>query len=209
MNNSEESKVAAPGDACGGEISEAADEAPIVEEPSAEAADAPVNRMSKRKRRGIVAGVVVAVVALAAAGLMVWHEQPSFCAAICHDPMDSYLPTYEATPGEAGTDKWGNEVADSSSMLAAVHGQVGKTCLDCHVPQLSEQTSEGLEWVSGNYDSTLGERTLTQLVEARDLDSSDEFCMNDTCHTFTRDDLQKKTEWMGVVNPHSDRHGEQ
>ena len=33
--------------------------------------------------------------------------------------------------------------------------------------------------------------------------------MNDTCHTFSREDLQKKTEWMGVVNPHSDRHGEQ
>ena len=113
-------------------------------------------RASKRKRRGIVAGVVVAVVVAAAAGLMVWHEQPSFCAAICHDPMDPYLPTYEATPGESGTDKWGNEVADSSSMLAAVHGQVGKTCMDCHVPQLGEQVTEGMEWVSGNYDSPLG-----------------------------------------------------
>lgn len=166
-------------------------------------------RASKRKRRSIVAGVVVAVVVAAAAGLIVWHEQPSFCAAICHDPMDPYLPTYEATPGESGADKWGNEVADSSSMLAAVHGQVGKTCMDCHVPQLGEQMTEGMEWVSGNYDSPLGERTVTQLAEARGLENSDEFCMNDTCHTFSREDLQKKTEWMGVVNPHSDRHGEQ
>ena len=67
-------------------------------------------RASKRKRRSIVAGVVVAVVVAAAAGLMVWHEQPSFCAAICHDPMDPYLPTYEATPGESGTDKWATKL---------------------------------------------------------------------------------------------------
>lgn len=61
----------------------------------------------KRVRRGaIVGGVVAVVVVVAAIGAFVWHEQPSFCNAICHTPMDGYLETYEATPGQPATDKW-------------------------------------------------------------------------------------------------------
>ena len=103
----------------------------------------------------------------------------------------------------------GNDVEDASSMLAAVHGQVGKTCMDCHVPQFGEQMTEGAEWVTGSYDSPLMERTATQLLEARGIDDSDEFCMNSSCHPYTRDDLEKKTEWMGKINPHTPQHGEQ
>ena len=162
-----------------------------------------------RRRLGITVGVAVAVVVVAGAGFWCWHEQPSFCNAICHNPMDPYLPTYEAVPGEAATDKWGNEVDDASGMLAAVHGQVGKTCLDCHTPVLEEQVTEGVEWVSGNYDSPLSERTSVQLVEARGADDSDELCMNESCHPYTRDDLVKKTAWMGEINPHTPQHGDQ
>ena len=47
------------------------------------------------KRRGrrwpIVVGVIAAVVVAAGAGFWVWHEQPSFCNAVCHDPMDAYV----------------------------------------------------------------------------------------------------------------------
>jgi len=70
-----------------------------------------------RKKWPIVVGVVVAVLVVAGAGFWVWHEQPSFCNAICHTPMDPYLPTYEATPGEPATDKWGNELETASGML--------------------------------------------------------------------------------------------
>ena len=94
-------------------------------------------------------------------------------------------------------------------MLAAVHNQAGKTCMDCHVPQLDEQMTEGAEWVTGNYDNPLGERTATQLVEARGLENSDEFCMNTSCHPYGRDELVKKTAWMGKINPHTPQHGEQ
>ena len=59
----------------------------------------------------IVVGVVVVVLIAAGAGFWVWHEQPSFCAAICHTPMDEYLETYEQEPGTTGVDKWGNEVS--------------------------------------------------------------------------------------------------
>lgn len=166
-----------------------------------------------RKRFGMTVGVIIAIVVVAGAGFWCWHEQPSFCNAICHTPMDPYLPTYEASSGEAGAetavDKWGNEVADTSGMLAAVHAQVGKTCLDCHVPSLDEQVTEGVEWVSGSYEAPLQERALDELVRARGLEDTDEFCMNESCHPYTRDDLAKKTAWMGEINPHDPQHGEQ
>ena len=45
------------------------------------------------RRRGrrwpIVVGVVAVVLVAAGAGFWVWHEQPGFCNAICHDPMDA------------------------------------------------------------------------------------------------------------------------
>ena len=181
------------------------------EETKREGASQPAAKrpMEKRKRLGITLGCLAVVLVVAGAGFMVWHEQPSFCNAICHDPMDPYLPTFEATPGQPATDKWGNEVEDASSMLAAVHNQAGKTCTDCHVPQLDEQMTEGAEWVTGNYDSPLGERTSTQLVEARGLENSDEFCMNTSCHPYGREELEKKTAWMGKINPHTPQHGEQ
>lgn len=183
-----------------------------------------------KKRVGIVAGVVVAVVVAAGAGALVWHEQPSFCNAICHTPMDGYLETYMAEPGQAATDKWGNEVADASGMLAAVHrsDDANANCLDCHVPTMSEQLTEGGEWVSGNYtlveqdggSTNLTERNSTQLTEARGT-TGDAFCLRSGCHVnddgsvMTRADLTaltaKESDDPAVIirNPHSWQHGEQ
>lgn len=164
--------------------------------------------MSNRKKIAVV-GVVVVIVVAIGAGMFAWHEQPSFCGAICHSPMDSYLKTYESQSGQTGVDKWGNQVSDSSSMLASVHSQYGKTCLDCHKPVLSEQMSEGVEWLTGSYDSVLTERTTSQLITASGAVDSDEFCMNSSCHNYSREDLEKKTSWMGKINPHTPQHGEQ
>ena len=116
----------------------------------------------KGKKWPIVVGVVVVVLIAAGAGFWVWHEQPSFCNAICHTPMDPYNATYDQEAGTTGIDKWGNEVADASSMLAATHrAQEGTTCMGCHVPTLSEQITEGINWVTGNYVYPLEERGWT------------------------------------------------
>ncbi len=184
-----------------------------------EAASAPSAKRNKRKLAGII-GVVAAVVVVAGAGFMVWHDQPSFCNAICHTPMDGYLATYEATPGESATDKWGNEVADASSMLAPVHAQEGITCVQCHVPQMSEQVTEGIGWLTGSYEvvQTTDERfvpeekALSDLTAARGI-ASEAFCLNSGCHAnddgsaMTRDDLIEKTSYM-KRNPHVEEHGE-
>ena len=165
------------------------------EEKAAQAgsASAAAKPAAKRPRRGaIVGGVIAAVVVVAGIGAFVWHEQPSFCNAICHTPMDGYLETYEAEPGQAATDKWGNQVADASGMLSAAHrtNSSNATCLSCHQPVISEQVSEGLSWASGNYTlmatdgnpaGELTERSTSQLTEARGV-AGDEFCLNKDCH---------------------------
>lgn len=170
----------------------------------------------KRPKRGwIVAGVVAAIIVVAGAGFWVWHEQPSFCNAICHTPMDAYLPTYEAEPGQAATDVWGNEVANASGMMAAVHrAQNGTTCLGCHVPTLSEQIGEGMSWITGSYEvlntqtdqQVVPEKSLEDLVAARGIEP-DQFCLNESCHNMTRDDLIQATADL-ERNPHVAQHGE-
>ncbi|WP_288284944.1 hypothetical protein [uncultured Senegalimassilia sp.] len=100
---------------------------------------------AKRPRRGaIVGGVIAAVVVVAGISAFMWHEQPSFCNAICHTPMDGYLETYEAEPGQAATDKWGNQVADASGMLSAVHrtNDSSATCLSCPSPSSASRSAK-------------------------------------------------------------------
>lgn len=174
-----------------------------------------------RKKWPIAVGVVAAVLIVAGAGLFAWHEQPSFCGAICHTPMDGYLETYDAEPGQPGVDKYGNTVSDSSAMMAAVHrAEDGTTCMDCHVPTMDEQIGEGLAWASGNYDvhdnatygASLEEKTLTQLTAARGI-ANEQFCLNEACHTgddgqpLTRADLIVATKDL-TLNPHIAQHGE-
>ena len=206
---------------------EAADEAADALEPAdADAAAADVvaaaegDESAKKKKKekkprnkktiGITVCVIVVVIIAAGAGFWVWHEQPSFCGAICHTPMDEYLATYSAELGEATTDKWGNEVEDSSAMMATLHaaseedGGAEADCLDCHTPVISEQISEGLNWVTGSYIFPLDERDNSDLTEARGS-TAEELCLNDECHSdITVDDLVDLTADMGERNPHTD-----
>ena len=84
-----------------------------------EAAGASPAPKRRGRRTAVVAAVVAAILVVAGVGMWVWHEQPSFCGAICHTPMDNYLTTYESDLNSPATDKWGNEVADPRTMLAA------------------------------------------------------------------------------------------
>lgn len=174
--------------------------------PTTEAEDATPQK--KRKKWPIVVGVIVVVLVAAGAGFWVWHEQPSFCGAICHTPMDPYLENYDAEPGQASFDKYGNEVSDAKSMMAISHKQHNVNCLGCHEPTMSEQVSEGINWVTGNYEYPLYERTLDDLTEARGA-TADEFCLNENCHEgiTSREDLKKATEDF-ERNPHEAQHGE-
>ncbi len=158
-------------------------EGDVVQEEQVPEAAMPEPSKKKKGRKPVVIGIVVLVVVVLGVGFKVWHDQPSFCNAICHNAMDGYIDTYDSTPGQATTDIWGNEVEDASGMLAAVHRVKGNaTCLTCHVPTISEQVGEAVKWASGNYLVPLDERNLTQLTEASGKQPA-MFCTNDTCHT--------------------------
>lgn len=173
------------------------------------------------KRPTIIAAVVAAVIAVAGAGFWSWHETPSFCGAICHTPMDPYLNTYEQEPNTVGIDKWGNEIKDTSALLAVSHrtNESEATCLDCHTPTLSEQASEGISWVAGDYEVkandtygvALTEKSLSDLTAASGAEP-ESFCLNEACHTnadsttMTWDDLAKLTADQ-KYNPHVNQHG--
>ena len=164
------------------------------------------------RKRWITAGVVAVVVIAAAIGFWTWHEQPSFCGAICHTPMDNYLATYEQENGVAGVDKWGNAVENTAGMMAVVHREAGDTCMSCHVPTLSEQIGEGVAWVSGGYQYPLNETDLAALTAASGKDN-DSFCLNEACHTnddgtvMTRQQLEARTSNF-ERNPHEVHHQE-
>lgn len=180
------------------------DAQPVSPEGDAQAAAEEQKLQPKRPRtkRWIAIGVIAAVIAGAGAGFWVWHEQPSFCGAICHTPMDPYLATYEGSSGEPGVDKWGNVVPDAGSMLSVSHKDLdGSTCLSCHVPTLQEQVDEGLHWVAGNYLYPLEERSMTDLNKYGQNEVPDQFCLNESCHNLTRDDLARATSSM-ERNPH-------
>lgn len=178
----------------------------------------PKRNPNRKQKRIITVSVIVVVVVLAGIGLLVWHEQPSFCSAICHTPMDAYGKTYL---GEV--DEFGNELSseEADTMLSYAHSKYmgGITCMGCHQPVLSEQISEGLAWVAGNYyiegynkdgNALIEPRSLADLTEARGVPAQ-EFCLNDKCHVTTPDRaaLFDKTKYLeSEYNPHSDRHGE-
>ena len=156
-------------------------------------------------------GVAAAIVVVAGAGFMVWHEQPSFCNAICHAPQDPLNATYDANSGEAGVDKWGNPVEAMGDLLVVAHKENGDlVCLDCHKATMGQQITEGVLWVSGNFDYPLDERTLTDLNKYVKNDSANEFCLNESCHNMSYEDLAKTTASYGEYNPHvtEDRHQE-
>lgn len=187
---------------------------PMAEEKKVEQTDAGTETGTKKakmpkKKKFIIVGVVAVVLVAAGAGFMVWHEQPTFCNAICHTPMDAYVETYV----DGSTDAYGNELAsdqEKNSMMAYMHGKYKlANCLDCHVPTIGEQVTEGMHWITGNYevlgqnkvgDTILAERSTDDLVKARNLDSGNEFCSNSKCHsgsgdhgTMTRDELDRKS----------------
>lgn len=140
-----------------------------------------------RKKWPIVVGVVAAVLIVAGAGFWVWHEQPSFCNAVCHDPMDAYVEGYYSDP----------------SQMAYTHQTAGTTCLQCHEPKLDEQIGEALVWVRGDF--SIDEEGKLTTVGVR---SDANMCATSGCHDL--EEVAAATEnWGGEegVNPHDSHQG--
>ena len=150
-----------------------------------------------RRKRGVFIGVCVAagILIVAGIGLFIWHEQPSFCGAFCHTPMASYVESYETDPSV------------ESTTLASLHRvEEHYDCLDCHVPTMDQQISEGMHWVSGDYEY---DQVSERLVSRADEYDTVEFCLREGCHVDyqSADDLVNATANM-AFNPHDwSQHG--
>ena len=171
---------------------------------------------NKKKILGTLA-IVVVVFAAAGFGFYTWHEQPSFCAAFCHN-MDQYLETYEQEQGVEGFDKYGNEMENTNAAMSTLHranmttAKPTITCLMCHEPTLPEQASEGIAFVTGNYLDPLDERVGYDLTRWHNADATT-FCANENCHSYLlgEDGLVDRSKLEHVTasmefNPHDTHH---
>ena len=174
----------------------------------------------KKKKWPVVLGVIAAILVLAGIGMWTWHEQPSFCGAICHTSMDAYLETYDQEDNAEGIDKYGNAVSNTHAMLVQSHKSNGVACLNCHIPALDQQLGEMMETITGNYTVVqraggngfaLKEVSLAELQEhahqPNESGTGDEFCLRSGCHDMERADLAKLTGSM-EFNPHACPHTE-
>lgn len=149
-----------------------------------------VEPAKKKGNKKKIVAVIVAVVVVAAIGFTVWHEQPAFCNAICHTPMDSYVEGY------ASYDNTKN---------VTVHKRSGLTCLKCHEPKIDEQIAEGISWMAGDYAYAA---ETGKLISRSEEFATTEFCLQKGCHAVsTLGELSELTEDR-VWNPHDfSEHG--
>lgn len=164
------------------------------------------------RNKKVVIGCVLAAIVVAGAGFWSWHETPGFCSTVCHDTMDVFYQTYMSADNAVATDKLGNEVSNSHAMLSVSHASQDLKCLSCHVPSIGQQIGEVAETVTGAASLPLEERGTLQLLQNSDHESAsgngDEFCLNESCHDLTRQQLREKTSDLSF-NPHAWQHGEQ
>jgi hypothetical protein len=121
----------------------------------------------KKKKNGwMVLGIVVAVIAVVAIAFNIWHNQPSFCNAICHSPMDNYVASYNS---------------DNEGMMAVVHRKAGVSCLSCHEARTGEQIQEVGMWIDGSYP--LDEYGNLANADANNM-ASEAFCLKSGCHDW-------------------------
>ena len=171
----------------------------------------------KSKKKFAIIGVVVVVLVAVGAGMMVWHESPSFCSTMCHIE-GTYVDNYMQQQGVAGVDKYGNTVSNTNAMAAVMHRNTKATakpeivCVDCHVPNMMELAHDGVNFVSGNYPMPRDERSSTQLM-SWDGKTGESFCANEKCHVYLLGDdgkldfakLEASTK-SRAFNPHERHH---
>ncbi|MGV8084196.1 MAG: cytochrome c3 family protein [Coriobacteriia bacterium] len=140
----------------------------------------------RRSRKGlwITLGVIGVIIVALLIGYFATHKNPRFCNAVCHSPMDPYVNGY---------------YSGDDNILVTAHADNNIICLDCHPPTLSQQVTEAVNWISGNFTDPLPRQRF----------ATREFCLQSGCHD--NDDIVEATvDWGGDegVNPHDSHQGQ-
>ena len=134
----------------------------------------------RKSKKLVITGIVVVALVAVGVGMMVWHEQPSFCSTMCHIEQ-TYVDNYAQDQNAPGTDKYGHEVSNTNAMMAVLHRSTKATakpelvCVDCHVPNFVELAHDGMNYVSGNYPLPRDERSASGL-QSWDGKTGESFC---------------------------------
>jgi hypothetical protein len=172
----------------------------------------------KKRKIKLWLKIVIAIVAVfvvlgggAGAAYAIFHDNPAFCNAICHTPMDPYVESYQE-----GTSI--NPLqADSEAVLSVVtHKDSDQqlNCLSCHVPDMQEQIQEGIKWVTGDYELPIEMKLVNGQVKEDSGDKNGvEFCLRADCHEGIGTDDPLK-DLKGITadehrNPHDSHLGNQ
>jgi nitrate reductase NapE component len=177
-------------------------------EASSENAAAPSPKKKGLKRWQIVVIVIVAVILVGGIGFGVWHEQPSFCNAICHTPMDNFVEGYyndDSTLAYKHGHANGSNTTAASTLKAGVKDS-SMTCLSCHTPKMDEQLTEGIAWLGGNYTV---DQSGSPVISNPSYSADKEFCT--TCHDYEKVIAATEHYWGEdePANPHASHQGEQ
>jgi len=123
----------------------------------------------------IVLAAVVAIVGAAGIGLLAWHEDPGFCNAICHTPMDPYVEGF---------------YSGDQTLLVTKHAENGEMCLSCHEPTIGQQIDELGVWLTKAFSDPLKPTEI----------GTEDFCLR--CHDF--EEVTASTDNYGGSkrNPH-------
>lgn len=142
----------------------------------------------KPKKWPIVISILAIFLAVFFVAFLHWHEEPTFCNAFCHQPMDKYVEGY---------------YSGDDSMLVTAHAENGVTCLSCHWPQakMLDLVHEVVYWTTDRFTDPLPAHQYA--VGEQSAFVSDEFCGR--CHDgVTAPKKESATANMfGEYDPHN------
>ena len=131
----------------------------------------------------VLSVIFIAVIAFFTAFLH-WHEEPSFCSAICHNNMTKYVDGY---------------YSEDDALLVSKHAEADVTCLGCHWSQakMMDLVHEVVLYVSDSYTDPLTDHK--EFV-------NDEFC--GSCHDGNLDEFnhaptKEESTKDQVIDPHN------
>jgi hypothetical protein len=159
----------------------------------------------------LLAVVIVVVLFFGGGGITyaATHEDPHFCNFVCHVPMDAYVASYDdnISINEKEVDATGPDAAPLSVTLHKESDQ-DINCLTCHEPNIEEQITEAMAWVSGDYTMPLeGIKVVASDQPKEGEVSGFTFCLREGCHAETTYDELKESSSDLARNVHEGQHG--